>query len=114
MADTTIYHFGDTVSVSDGMFEFTPVFEGFTAKLANWPDKDFMTPDGQFSGQTPYEASEEKVMMYFPAQLTMSVSQKKMNSSDTILPLIIKTAICLTSPEEKPGTAGRDIIPAAG
>ena len=45
-ANTTVYHFGDTVSVSDGMFEFTPVLEGFTDKLANWPDKDYMTPMG--------------------------------------------------------------------
>ena len=78
VADTTIYHFGDTVSVSDGMFEFTPVFEGFTAKLANWPDKDFMTPDGQFSGQTPYEASEEKVMMYFSGTINY-VGESKEN-----------------------------------
>ena len=63
--NTTVYHFGDTVSISDGMFEFTPVFEGFADKLANWPDKDFMTPDGQFSGESPYVAADEKVMMYF-------------------------------------------------
>lgn len=58
-----IYHFGDTITAD--MVEFTPVFEGFADKLANWPDKDFMTPEGQFSGSTPYAASDEKVMMYF-------------------------------------------------
>ena len=76
-ANTTVYHFGDTVSVSDGMFEFTPVFEGFTDKLANWPDKDYMTPNGQFSGNSPYVAADEKVMMYFSGTINYVGDSKK-------------------------------------
>ncbi|MBR0348749.1 MAG: hypothetical protein IIX16_03825 [Clostridia bacterium] len=63
--DNTIYQFGDTVTVNEGKFEFTPVFEGFAEKLANWPDENYLTPEGLISGKTPYEASEDKVMMYF-------------------------------------------------
>ncbi|MDO4651035.1 MAG: hypothetical protein Q4B26_20550 [Eubacteriales bacterium] len=78
--DTTIYHFGETVTTGDGMFEFTPVFEGFADKLANWPDSDYLTPDGQFSGQTPYEAADEKVMMYFSGTIEY-VGESKQNES---------------------------------
>lgn len=74
------YKFGDTVSVGDGMFEFTPVFEGYAEKLANWPDKDFMTPNGQFSGTSPYCASEEKVIMYFSGTINY-VGESKVNES---------------------------------
>lgn len=79
-SETTVYHFGDTVTVSDGMFEFTPVFEGFAQTLANWPDQDFLTPNGKISGNTPYEASEEKVMMYFSGTINY-VGESKQNES---------------------------------
>lgn len=59
----TVYTMGDTVS--NGMFEFTPTFEGFTDEVANWPDQDYMTPNGQISGNNPFKASNEKVIMYF-------------------------------------------------
>lgn len=59
----TVYTMGDTVS--NGMFEFTPTFEGFTDEVANWPDQDFLTPNGQISGNNPFKASSEKVIMYF-------------------------------------------------
>lgn len=78
--DKTVYTFGDTISVLDGMIEFTPVFEGFAEKLANWPDKDYMTPEGQFSGETPYKAAEDKVMMYFSGTVNyVGESKEKVN-----------------------------------
>lgn len=74
--DNVMYSFGDTITTANGMFEFTPVFEGFAETLANWPDKDYMTPEGKISGSTPYEASEGKVMMYFSGTINYTGDSK--------------------------------------
>ena len=81
-SDVTMYQFGDTIITNDGMFEFTPVFEGFAEKLANWPDKDFMTPEGNVSGKTPYEASENKIMMYFSGTINYVGTSKSNETFD--------------------------------
>lgn len=67
---STTYKFGDTITTADKMFEFTPVFEGYAEKLANWPDENYLTPDGKISGSNPYEAGEEKVIMYFSGKIS--------------------------------------------
>lgn len=67
--NSVTYKFGDTITTADNMFEFTPVFEGYAEKLANWPDEGYLTPYGAISGKTPYEADEEKVMMYFSGKI---------------------------------------------
>lgn len=65
--DEVVYTMGQTVSTE--IFEFTPVFEGFADEVANWPDENFMTPDGKISGNNPFKADEDKVIMYFSADV---------------------------------------------
>ncbi len=62
-AEDQICAFGDPIVTE--MFIFTPAFEGFTDEVGNWPDKDFLTPEGQISGSNPFKAGSEKVIMYF-------------------------------------------------
>lgn len=61
--DVQTLSFGDAVTTE--YFEFTPTFEGFAEELGNWPDQNFMTPDGTISGNNPYKASDEKTLMWF-------------------------------------------------
>lgn len=61
--DAQTLSFGDTVTTEH--FEFTPVFEGFANEVANWPDENYLTPDGEFYGDNPFKASEEKTLMWF-------------------------------------------------
>ena len=74
----TVYTMGDTAS--NGMFEFTPVFEGFTDEVANWPDQDYLTPEGKISGSNPFKAGDEKVIMYFSASVKF-VGESKSNET---------------------------------
>ena len=60
-----VYAFGDSVTTEDGYFTFTPVFEGFAEELANWPDENYLTPEGQSVGSNPFQAEDEKIMMWF-------------------------------------------------
>lgn len=50
--------------IETDLFKITPSFTGYAYELANWPDENFMTPGGDFSGVTPYGGEEEKVAMY--------------------------------------------------
>jgi len=61
--DVQTLSFGDSITTE--LFEFTPVFEGFADELANWPDENYMTPDGKISGSNPFKAGEEKTLMWF-------------------------------------------------
>lgn len=59
----TIYSFGE--SVESDMLRFTPKFEGFHKEVGNWPDKNYLTPNGKSAGSNPFKASDEKIMMTF-------------------------------------------------
>lgn len=59
----TIYSFGE--SVESNMLRFTPKFEGFYEEVGNWPDKNYLTPNGKAAGSNPFKASDEKIMMTF-------------------------------------------------
>ncbi len=61
--DVQTLSFGEPITTE--LFEFTPTFEGFAEELGNWPDQNFMTPDGQISGNNPYKAGDEKTLMWF-------------------------------------------------
>lgn len=66
-AEATVYQFGDSITSPSGMFVFTPQFHGFAAALANWPDANYLTPDGKGVDESnnPFVADEGHVMMYF-------------------------------------------------
>lgn len=61
--DVQTLSFGDAITTE--YFEFTPAFGGFTDEVANWPDENYLTPDGTFYGANPFKANEEKTMMWF-------------------------------------------------
>ena len=61
-AEEVIYKLGDVIETE--LFKITPGFTGYARELANWPDKDYMTPAGKFSGSSPYSAGAEKTAMY--------------------------------------------------
>ena len=61
-AEETVYKLGDIIETE--LFKITPSFAGYSYELANWPDENFMTPAGKFSGTSPYSASEGKTSMY--------------------------------------------------
>lgn len=65
--DEAVHTMGETVSTE--MFEFTPSFGGFADEVANWPDENFMTLAGKISGNNPFKADEDKVIMYFSADV---------------------------------------------
>lgn len=58
----TIYNLGDTIETE--LFKITPSFTGYARELANWPDENYMTPEGKFSGESPYSADTGKTSMY--------------------------------------------------
>ena len=62
-----IYNFGDSVTSPSGMFVFTPTFDGFAAAVGNWPDENYLRPNGKGVDESnnPYVADEGKVMMYY-------------------------------------------------
>ncbi len=57
------YSFGE--SVETDMLRFTPKLEGFSKEVGNWPDKNYLTPNGKSAGSNPFKADDEKTMMYF-------------------------------------------------
>ena len=57
------YSFGESIELNN--FKFTPKFEGFVSQVANWPNKDYLTPDGKVLEPNPYKADDGNVMMYF-------------------------------------------------
>ena len=57
-------------------FRITPGFTGYANELANWPDENFMMPEGKISGTSPYSASDEKVMLYGEVQIEYIGSDK--------------------------------------
>lgn len=78
---SSVYKLGDIIETD--LFKITPSFTGYAYELANWPDKDFMTPAGQFSGESPYSASDGKTEMYGEIQIEY-VGNEKSNVSLTI------------------------------
>lgn len=59
ISEETIYNLGDVIETD--LFRITPSFTGYAHELANWPDENFMTPEGQFSGESAYSATNGKV-----------------------------------------------------
>ena len=72
--EETIYNLGDTIETE--LFRITPSFTGFAKELANWPDENYMTPDGQFSGNSPYSADSEKVEAYGEVRIEYTGNEK--------------------------------------
>ena len=72
--EKTIYKLGDVIETD--LFKITPSFTGYAKKLANWPDKNYMTPAGTFSVSTPYAAEEEKTLMYGEIQIEYVGNEK--------------------------------------
>ncbi len=72
--EKTIYNLGDTIETE--LFKITPSFTGFAKELANWPDENYMTPDGKFSGNSPYCAGSEKVEVYGEVQIEYIGNEK--------------------------------------
>lgn len=66
-----IYSFGDSITTPSGMFIFTPMFDGFASAVANWPDENYLHPDGRGVDESdnPFVADDGKVMMYYSAQV---------------------------------------------
>ena len=73
-AKDTIYKLGDVIETD--LFKITPTFTGFAYELANWPDENFMTPAGKFSGTSAYSASEGKTAMYGEVQIEYIGNEK--------------------------------------
>lgn len=73
-AEDTIYKLGDAIETD--LFKITPSFTGYAYELANWPDENFMTPAGQFSGTSPYSANEGKTAMYGEVQIEYIGNEK--------------------------------------
>ena len=65
----TVRVFGDTVTTEDDLFTFTPTFGGFAPEVGNWPDENYLTPDGTAVGSNPFKAEEEKTIMWFSADV---------------------------------------------
>ena len=60
--EESVYKLGDVIETD--LFRITPSFTGYAYELANWPDENYMTPGGDFSGQSPYNADEGKTEIY--------------------------------------------------
>ncbi len=73
-AENTVYKLGDTIETD--LFRITPSFTGYAYELANWPDENFMTPAGQFSGTSAYSANEGKTAMYGEVQIEYIGNEK--------------------------------------
>lgn len=82
-AQETIYAPGD--SIETDLFRITPSFTGYAYELANWPDENFMKPEGDFSGKSPYSASDGKTEMYGEIAVEYIGSEK----SDVFLDLSV-------------------------
>lgn len=78
----TTYNFGDSITTSSGMYIFTPTFDGFASALANWPDKNYLHPDGKGVDESnnPFVANDGKVMMYYSAKVEY-IGNSKSNES---------------------------------
>lgn len=74
--EDVVYKLGDIIETD--LFKITPNFTGYAKELANWPDENYMTPAGKFSGQSPYSAGEEKTAMYGEIQIEY-IGQEKTN-----------------------------------
>lgn len=62
LPEEKIYTLGEVIETD--LFRITPAFTGYAYELANWPDENYMTPAGDFSGESPYSAGEGKTAMY--------------------------------------------------
>lgn len=69
-----VYKLGEVIETE--LFKITPSFTGYATELANWPDENFMTPAGKFSGTSPYSASEGKTAMYGEVQVEYIGNEK--------------------------------------
>ena len=67
-------------SVTTDLFRFTPSFDGFADEVANWPDENYLTPNGKMAGSNPFKADDGKVMMYFSATVDY-IGNSKTNES---------------------------------
>lgn len=65
------YQFGESITSPSGMFVFTPEFDGFAAAVANYPDENYLRPEGRGVDESnnPYVAEDGKVMMYCSAKV---------------------------------------------
>ena len=73
-AEEIVHTLGDVIETD--LFKITPSFTGYAYELANWPDENFMTPAGQFSGSSPYSANEGKTAMYGEVQIAYIGNEK--------------------------------------
>ena len=73
-AEETVYKLGDVIETD--FFRIIPAFTGYAYELANWPDENFMTPEGQFSGVSAYSANEGKTVMYGEMQIEYIGNEK--------------------------------------
>lgn len=73
-ATEVVYKLGDMIETE--LFKITPSFAGYAKELANWPDENYMTPAGQFSGSSPYSASDGKTAMYGQVQIEYIGNEK--------------------------------------
>lgn len=73
--------FGDAIETE--MFKFTPSFDGFAKEVANWPDENYLTPNGKIAGINPFKAANGKVMMYFSGMVEY-IGNSKQNETFTI------------------------------
>ena len=73
-AEEVVYKLGDVIETE--LFKITPYFTGYAKELANWPDENFMTPAGKFSGSSPYNADEEKTAIYGEVQIEYIGNEK--------------------------------------
>ena len=74
-ASSAAYKPGDTIETD--LFKITPSFTGYAYNLSNWPDENYMTPAGEYSGDSPYNAGEEKVEMYGEIQVEYIGNEKE-------------------------------------
>lgn len=72
--EETVYKLGDVIETD--LFKIIPSFTGYAYELANWPDENYMTPAGEFSGTSPYSASEGKTAMYGEIQIEYIGNEK--------------------------------------
>lgn len=72
--EETVYKLGDVIETD--LFKITPSFTGYAYELANWPDENYMTPAGKFSGDSPYSADEGKTSMYGEIQIEYIGNEK--------------------------------------
>ncbi len=78
--EETLYKLGDVIETD--LFKITPSFTGYAHELANWPDENYMTPAGKFSGNSPYNADEGKVEIYGEVQIEYIGNEKSDVSLD--------------------------------